>query len=167
MAPLTTLTHSPTPNGLAQMFIQSVLDHDIRNRNIRFIPDFMVRSPPSPPLPRPRGRPTPPLTKIQRTSFSIPFVDRLNDGHTSFRATLPMLLSLNPVALVGAGVYGPARAGTFDPPCDPYAFAEESGAGTAERYVNAYAGADQVLGQRPSFAMRWRDVPDLAYPMEL
>ena len=129
------------PKDQYPMFLEGVLDHDIRSNGVNAVPDFT------------------------RLSFSFPFVDRLNDGSTSFRAGLPLQVSVNPVAIAGAELYSPSDVypGTFDPPCEGYAFAP----GTGGRRQRSWTGANQVLGKAPSWDVEFVDVGSQPYPLAL
>ena len=135
------------PKDQYPMFLEGVLDHDIRSMNgLSLVADFT------------------------RISFSFPFVDRLNDGHTTFRTGTAQLLSANPIAVAGSNVYSPGQglAGTFDPPCEGYAFqAGTTVHGKPVRHQTAWNGIDQLLRKPPSWDVRMVDVASQPYPQTL
>ena len=65
-----------------------------------------------------------PLEPFHRVRANVPFVDRLNDGYTSFRLNLP--LAINRFVIDGSAAAGApltnASAATFKPSCNGYAF---------------------------------------------
>ena len=61
------------------------------------------------------------LTGFQRALFQFPFVDRLNDGHTSMVYTSNILVSNNLIAIAGSKLYGySVTPSIFDPACNAY-----------------------------------------------
>jgi hypothetical protein len=85
------------PTNMYPAQLEALLDHEVQSLGIS-IGDF------------------------QRMALRFPFVDRINDGYSSFRYTAPQLLSAsNPVALLGSIAYGKSIGGTFEPSCDGYA----------------------------------------------
>jgi len=62
------------------------------------------------------------MEPFHRIRANVPFVDRLNDNHTSFRFNLPIAISQSVIdASAGAGLpLSDAYASTFDPPCNGY-----------------------------------------------
>jgi hypothetical protein len=89
----------------------------------------------------------------QRASLVFPFIDRLNNGYSTFRWGGPILITPNPI--VQAGSSNRTFLGTFDPPCDAYSFVpgEER---LGKTYMNAWVGNDEALGRRPSFEASFR-----------
>ncbi|KAF1969901.1 hypothetical protein BU23DRAFT_512474 [Bimuria novae-zelandiae CBS 107.79] len=85
------------PPDLYPAVLEALHDHDVRAFNFS-IPDF------------------------SRSALRFPFVDRLNDGHTSFKYGSPILISKeNAIAVNGSAVYGTTYPATFVPECDAYA----------------------------------------------
>jgi hypothetical protein len=66
---------------------------------------------------------------FQRTRVNVPFVDRLSDGFTSFRANLPMAISQSIIdQSAAAGLpLSDAHAATTDPTCNGYEAVPGSG----------------------------------------
>ncbi|KAL9111391.1 MAG: hypothetical protein Q9227_004268 [Pyrenula ochraceoflavens] len=62
------------------------------------------------------------IPNFSRATLNLPFVDLLNDGHSSFRYQLGNALN-SPLAVAGASIYGPpaGELATFNPPCNAYA----------------------------------------------
>ena len=85
----------------------------------------------------------------QRAALVFPFIDRLNDGHTSFRYGAPILITDNPIVFAGSIVSQQTFIGAFDPPCDAYRAVPYLHSG--ETYIRAWNGSDQALGKQPSF----------------
>jgi hypothetical protein len=101
---------------------------------------------------------------FQQAGLRFPFVDRLNDGSTSFVFEEPLLISPNPLAIAGASALVSAYPGTFDPPCEGYgAVAYIPG----QTYFNAWKDMDQLLGKPPSFAGKFNPVSSQPYSLEL
>ena len=135
------------PKDQYPMFLEGLLDHDIRSTGGQSL-----------------------VADFTRISFSFPFVDRLNDGRTTFRTTSTQLLSANPIAVAGSNLYSPGQglAGTFDPPCEGYAFqAGQTVDGKPVRHQTAWNGLDQLLGKPPSWDVRMVDVASQPYPQTL
>ena len=86
----------------------------------------------------------------KRASLIFPFIDRLDNGCSSFRYGAPILVSPNPVVLASEPGLQETYEGTFDPPCDAYApVAGRQWRG--ETVMMAWKGDDQALGLPPSF----------------
>ncbi|KAF2263120.1 hypothetical protein CC78DRAFT_290241 [Lojkania enalia] len=85
------------PKGMYPAIVQALHDHEVQAFGYK-IPDFT------------------------RTGIEFPFVDMLNDNHTSFKWAPSLLMTAgHDIALKGARDYGTnAFAATFDPACDAY-----------------------------------------------
>ncbi|EIN06050.1 hypothetical protein PUNSTDRAFT_54339 [Punctularia strigosozonata HHB-11173 SS5] len=125
------------PQDKYPMYLHSILDHDIRELGINLVPDFT------------------------QAGLRFPFVDRLNDGTSSFVWELPLLLSVNLVAVLGSISVDETHVGSFEPSCDPYA----AGSAAGETYFRAWNGVDQLLGKQPSFAGNFTRVDSQPYPI--
>ncbi|MCJ1284784.1 hypothetical protein MMC26_004120 [Xylographa opegraphella] len=116
------------PTDKYPLIIESVLDHDVQANSIT-IADF------------------------SRVVLSFPFIDLLGDGYSNFRYEKYVLITPNPVAMVGAAAYGEIPVpSTFEPPCDGYAFKPGS---NMNIFFNAYQGLDQALGRPPTVAVEF------------
>lgn len=97
--------------------------------------------------------------------LTFPFVDRLNDGHSSFNYAGRILLPNETLVVEGASVYEETSIGTFDPPCAGYA--SVAGRKGSEIFLNGYNGSDQALGKAPSFKTKYETVEWQPYPIDL
>ena len=89
----------------------------------------------------------------KRAGISFPFVDRLSDNSTPFAYGNYILISgSNVLAVEGTELYGNTVVnGTFDPPCDAYAYVPGCNDGSV--YFKAYGNLDQVEGKPPSISV--------------
>ncbi|KAL9056146.1 MAG: hypothetical protein Q9162_003107 [Coniocarpon cinnabarinum] len=108
------LKDTPFPAGMYPAMLQYELDHDVQSSGIG-IPDFL------------------------RASISFPFVDRLNDGYTSMAYGDNILISAtNALAIAGTAAYGyTVTPGSFEPPCDAYAYSDAECASTYSHATSA------------------------------
>jgi len=97
------------------MYAALFRDHDLRFDNVTASPDF------------------------SRASLVFPFVDRLGNGHSSFRYGSTILVSVNPVVEANEPKLQKTVVGRFEPACEAYAADEEGEGGT---YVKAWTGAE-------------------------
>lgn len=104
------------------------------------------------------------IDDFQRMVLRFPFVDRLNDGYSSFRYSAPLVItSTNPIALVGSEMYGETYPGTFEPDCEAYAAVK--GGRKGETYLKA---TDVSLSTtRRVFEDRFWSVGEIAYSRKL
>ncbi|KAK8247032.1 hypothetical protein HDK90DRAFT_473365 [Phyllosticta capitalensis] len=112
------------PKDKYPAILQAVQDHDVQSFGIK-IQDFT------------------------RISIEYPFVDLLNDGYSTFRyVPVQAMISTNIVSILGSAAYGTyVLPSSFQPPCDPYGYADDSANSTM---LDAYVGFDESNGQPPS-----------------
>ncbi|KXJ93482.1 hypothetical protein Micbo1qcDRAFT_174537 [Microdochium bolleyi] len=104
------------PVGMYPMMAVSVYDHDLRFPVLNMTPpDF------------------------SRMALEFPFVDVLNDGHTSFRWAANMLITAGSPAIKGTEDFGvTVYPAAFDPPCNAYRASErEPGLVTSRAWASS------------------------------
>ncbi|KAF2759792.1 hypothetical protein EJ05DRAFT_309841 [Pseudovirgaria hyperparasitica] len=131
------------PRNKYPLIVQSVLDHDVGVGTSLRIPDFT------------------------RSAITLPFVDLLHDGRTSFRLLHSIVMSDNPLAVEGAALYGPPQplVGRFDPPCEAYMYETSERTAASSVTFAAYPLHDDVHSKRPLVHTRFK--PCRAQPYSL
>ncbi|KAF7195211.1 hypothetical protein HII31_03417 [Pseudocercospora fuligena] len=125
------------PKDMYPAVFQGLLDHDVGLGPLIRIPDF------------------------QRAALKYPFVDRINDGYSSFMYSAPQLISAtNAIALAGGAMYGETHPGNFDPNCNAYAYD-----GSKDKtYLTVYeAPGSKALGSSPKFDTHFQTASSIPY----
>ncbi|EME79254.1 uncharacterized protein MYCFIDRAFT_100513, partial [Pseudocercospora fijiensis CIRAD86] len=125
------------PKNMYPAVFQGLLDHDVGMGALIRIPDF------------------------QRAALKYPFVDRINDGYSSFVYSAPQLITAtNAIALAGSVMYGETYPGNFDPNCNAYA----SDGSKDKTYLTVYkAPGTRALGSSPKFDTHFQTVSKIPY----
>ncbi|KAB5531171.1 hypothetical protein GE09DRAFT_973875 [Coniochaeta sp. 2T2.1] len=111
------------PEGMYPVLLQAAHDHDVQLKALGItIDDF------------------------SRIGLEFPFIDLLNDNHTSFRwAPAQLITSTHQIALQGSAAYGTVVSpATFEPACDAYDGLPDGATSFGARSIanDAYAGLE-------------------------
>ncbi|KAF2117084.1 hypothetical protein BDV96DRAFT_490007 [Lophiotrema nucula] len=125
------------PKGMYPAIVQALHDHEVQAFGYK-IEDFT------------------------RTGVEFPFVDMLNDNHTSFKWAPSLLMtSGHDIALKGAKDYGTeVFASTFDPGCDAYRSVKSNKPGTT------YFSAKSIAPSEASLSTLFSSTDHEVFPLE-